>query len=305
MDTRRLKYYVRIVELGSLTKASEVLHVAQPALSQQVIALEKTFGKRLLIRSKKGVIPTDAGHALYRHAQLILKQVAQAHSEIENTSAGLAGTVAIGVAPYSSASAMALPLLMAAREKYPGIVLHIHENFSSAISEMVSSRRLDMAFIFTPGEIKGLTFEHLMDEEICLVGSREAMQDFQGETVSIERLPCKHMVLPGPIHLLRSQFDAVCAKANIKPHIIAEIESLTLLAKALAQGLGFSLLPLSVARDLGVSKEIDWVKLDKDLFDIKLSLCRSDIKSFSEPAIAINNLIHDIAGELNLVGHVD
>ncbi|WP_417420683.1 LysR substrate-binding domain-containing protein [Halomonas sp.] len=301
MDTRRLKYFVRIVELGSLTRSAEVLHIAQPALSQQVIALEKFFGKRLLIRSKKGVVPTEAGNTLYRHAQQILKQMEQARSEIDSAMTMLTGTVSIGVAPYSSASVMVLPLLMAAREKYPGIVMHINENFSSAISEMVTSRKLDMALIYDPGKMKGLTFEHILDEEICLIGSKKAMSHFDGKPIGIEQIPYENMILPSQIHLLRSQFESVCAKAGFKPRIIAEIESLTLLSAAVAKGLGYSLLPVSVARDLNNSQDIDWIKIDKEVFGIKMALCSSDVKSFSEPAIAINNLIHDIAEELGLI----
>ena len=75
METRRLATFVRIVDVGSLTRAADVLHIAQPALSQQINALEADLGQRLLIRSKLGVEPTEAGAALYRHAQVILKQV--------------------------------------------------------------------------------------------------------------------------------------------------------------------------------------------------------------------------------------
>ena len=69
MDTRRLYSFVRIVDAGSITRAADILHIAQPALSQQMTSLETQFGQQLLIRSKQGVEPTDAGHALYRHAQ--------------------------------------------------------------------------------------------------------------------------------------------------------------------------------------------------------------------------------------------
>lgn len=65
MNFRRLKYFVKIVDIGSLTQAAEVLHIAQPALSQQVATLEGEFNQQLLIRTKRGVTPTDAGKILY------------------------------------------------------------------------------------------------------------------------------------------------------------------------------------------------------------------------------------------------
>jgi LysR family nitrogen assimilation transcriptional regulator len=78
MNLRRLKYFVKIVDIGSLTQAAEVLHIAQPALSQQVATLEGEMDQQLLIRTKRGVTPTEAGKILYTHARTILRQCEQA-----------------------------------------------------------------------------------------------------------------------------------------------------------------------------------------------------------------------------------
>ena len=98
MDTRRLHAFVKIVDIGSLTRAAAILHIAQPALSQQIVALETHFGKQLLVRSKRGVIPTDAGRALYRHAQVMLRQLEQAETDIESAGTRIAGHVSVGLA---------------------------------------------------------------------------------------------------------------------------------------------------------------------------------------------------------------
>src|SRR6266702_1034469 len=74
VNLRRLKYFVKIVDIGSLTQAAEVLYIAQPALSQQLATLEGEVRQQLLVRTKRGVTPTEAGKVLYRHAQLILRQ---------------------------------------------------------------------------------------------------------------------------------------------------------------------------------------------------------------------------------------
>ena len=68
MNLRRLKYFVKIVDIGSLTQAAEVLYIAQPALSQQLATLEGEVRQQLLVRTKRGVTPTEAGKVLYRHA---------------------------------------------------------------------------------------------------------------------------------------------------------------------------------------------------------------------------------------------
>ena len=75
MDSRRLKYFVQIVDSGSITRAAAVTGIAQPALSQQLAVLENELKVKLLDRSVSGVTPTPAGKILYAHAQTILRQV--------------------------------------------------------------------------------------------------------------------------------------------------------------------------------------------------------------------------------------
>ena len=79
MELRHIRYFVAAVEEGSLQGAARRVHVAQPALSQQLATLEGEGRQQLLLRTKRGVTPTEAGKVLYRHAQLILRQCEQAH----------------------------------------------------------------------------------------------------------------------------------------------------------------------------------------------------------------------------------
>lgn len=87
MNLRRLKYFVKIVDMGSLTQAADCLHIAQPALSQQLATLEGEVNQQLLIRSKRGVTPTAAGKTLYQHALMILQQCEQAQKAVQQASA--------------------------------------------------------------------------------------------------------------------------------------------------------------------------------------------------------------------------
>ena len=109
MNFRRLKYFVKIVDIGSLTQADEVLHIAQPALSQQVATLEGELNQQLLIRTKRGVTPTDAGKILYTHARAILRQCEQAQLAVHNVGQSLSGQVSIGFAPGTAASSIPCP----------------------------------------------------------------------------------------------------------------------------------------------------------------------------------------------------
>src|SRR5258706_7067466 len=170
VNLRRLKYFVKIVDIGSLTQASEVLHIAQPALSQQLATLEGEFQQQLLVRTKRGVVPTEAGRVLYRHAQVILRQFDQARSDVKNAGQTLSGQVSVGLAPGTAASALALPLLKTVRARHPQIGLYLNENFGTTLTELVTSGRMDMAVLDGGvGIVPGLSFEPLLTEEMFLV----------------------------------------------------------------------------------------------------------------------------------------
>lgn len=103
VNLRRLKYFVKIVDVGSLTQAAGCLHIAQPALSQQLATLEGEVNQQLLIRTKRGVTPTEAGKTLYSHALTILHQCEQAQHAIDQVGAALSSNVAMGRATSTAA----------------------------------------------------------------------------------------------------------------------------------------------------------------------------------------------------------
>jgi len=138
MELRQLRYFVAIADHGSLSRAALVLHVAQPALTQQVRQLEEELGAQLLHRSAQGVLCTDAGKVFYEHAQAILKQVADARSAVTQSTTRPAGSVTLGF-PHSISGALALPLLTATRARYPEITLQLTEELSGSLAEQLIS----------------------------------------------------------------------------------------------------------------------------------------------------------------------
>jgi LysR family nitrogen assimilation transcriptional regulator len=99
MELRQLEYFVRVAELGSFTRASDMLNVAQPALSRQVRLLEVELRQTLLVRNGRGALPTEAGQLLLEHARGILHQVARTREELGRVRGALAGRVALGLPP--------------------------------------------------------------------------------------------------------------------------------------------------------------------------------------------------------------
>ena len=169
VDFTKLKSFVKIVDAGSVSRAASLLRTAQPALSQQIAALESHFKHKLLTRSNTGITPTEAGLVLYRHAQLLLKQIEQAKIDIDNSSKSLAGRVSIGLATYSTSSALSLPILKEIKSLHPQIIVHINDSFGHVLSELIMTGKMDMAIIYGSEPIKGVTLRPLFREELFLV----------------------------------------------------------------------------------------------------------------------------------------
>jgi LysR family transcriptional regulator, nitrogen assimilation regulatory protein len=299
MDTRRLGAFVKIVDTGSLTRAADNLHIAQPALSQQVASLEAHFGRKLLIRSKRGVAPTEAGRALYRHAQIILRQLSQAKTDVSQSILTVAGSVSLGLAPYSAGAALALPLLRLARERFPGIVLHINENFGGVISELVMTGRMDMALIYQPGPIRGVTFEPMFEEELFLL-SAERIAARAGEEIPLAELDGVPLLLPSRIHTIRRTIDSAFERAGFSANVIAEIESAATLASAVDSGIGATILPWSSASSIAESqrrtggRSMSMARIAEPALRVKVSICTSDTVALTEAAAAVRELIREL-----------
>ena len=297
MDTRRLYSFVKIVDAGSITRAADILHIAQPALSQQLSALETQFKQQLLIRSKRGVAPTEAGRALYRHAQLILRQIDLAHAAVDISGRAPAGSVSVGLAPYSMGAALALPLLRSVRERYPDILLHINENFGGVISEAIMTGRMDMAFIYGAGPLRGVQFEPLRTEDLFLIAAPGGAVPSGDGDVSLEELAGVPLLLPSRIHTIRQVVDAAFQHASLEPRVVGEIESVLTLISAVGADVGATVLPWSAARATLDVRNLVVRRIVNPAIAVKLSLCTSDHQPLSEPAHAVHDLFHELITE--------
>ena len=293
MNLRRLKYFVKIVDIGSLTQAADVLHIAQPALSQQIATLEGEFRQQLLVRTKRGVTPTEAGQVLYRHAQIILRQFELAQSDVNHSGRSLSGQVSVGLAPGTASSALALPLLKAVRARHPSILLYLNENFGTTLSELVMNGRMDMAVLYagkTP--VHGLSFRSLLMEPLFLVVPRDTFSQFTN--IDLTRVNELDLLLPRPYNYLRKYLDEAFASLQLTAHVVAEIESASTLSAAVAAGLGATILPESAARVMADSIQAHLCRIVSPSIELPLALCESDHLPLSEPAQAVRDIILEL-----------
>jgi LysR family tcuABC transcriptional regulator len=248
MELRQLRYFVRVVELGSMGRAALDLGVVTSALSQQISRLESELSTRLLNRSSGGVVPTDAGIAFLRQAQLALRHVDAAASAARQ--ARLSGHVSVGLAP-TTAAVLGLPFLQAMRERYPDVRLHLVESLSGHLATMLSSRQIDLAVLFQDEAARRGNLHHLLDEHLFVIGARDLPGMPRGERVRLAQLADLPLILPSSSHGLRALLNTAFARAKRAPNVVAEIDGLALLMDAVRAGLGATLQPAAAVARLG------------------------------------------------------
>ena len=261
MDLRQLKYFVCIVEAGSISRASLSLHVAQPALSKQLNQLEEELGAQLLARSVRGVTPTHAGLAVYRHAQAVLKQVAATSSIAAQASGSVVGTVSIGL-PWTISSMLGVSLLREVHASLSAVRIEITEGPSSSLSQALSQGKLDLAVVFCAGPHAALRLTPLATESLRLVGAAGSLGKHAPYSLdAVAELPLLLMSRPNGI---REQIEYLWASRGIQPNIVAEINAGELLIEAVKAGVGFGILPSCAIHRSRLAEAIDVMDLSDD-----------------------------------------
>lgn len=246
MELRQVRYFVRVVEVGSISRAAADLGVVQSALSQQISRLEGDLSVRLLTRTRRGITATQAGLAFLPEARLILRHAEQARRAAQLSR--LSGTASVGMAP-TTASVLAMPFMRAMSERYPNVRLHMVESLSGHLAGMLDRRQLDFAILFNVEAGAKWNIFPLIEEKLFLIQSiRLAAAHSSAPVARIASLNDVPMILPTESHGLRSKIDAAFSRAGIKPLIVAEIDSLAILMDAVDAGLGATVQPSTAVR---------------------------------------------------------
>ena len=243
MDLKQLEYFVRVAELGSFTRAAQVLGIAQPALSRQVRLLEVELRQNLLVRNGRGATPTEAGQLLLEHGRGILHQVERAREELGRVRSGLSGRVALGLPP-SVARVLTVPLTRVFRQRLPEAQLSISEGLSTAMQENLYNGRLDIAVLYNPSPMVGIEHRPLLQEELLLVQPRPPglQEDPPPPPVKLADVAALPLVIPSRPNAIRMHVEAEMAAIGCRPNIALEIDGVSAILDLVADGAGCAIL---------------------------------------------------------------
>ncbi|UWF47257.1 LysR substrate-binding domain-containing protein [Pseudomonas sp. N3-W] len=273
MDLRQLRYFIKVVECGNITRASEALHIAQPAISQQMRNLERDMDMQLLERSVQGVVPTAAGRTLYRHAIELLRQADGTRELLRQDAEFPQGKVSVGM-PSSTARMLAIPLARTIKSRYPGIKLELIDAPSADLTGLIAVGRVALAVNVDVIETRGLVSQRLLTETLYLVAWPQF--ELADGPLSIEALAQMPLVLPCAPNTIRSRVDAALQEAGLQCQMQFEANSTDLLFSAVHARLGVTVLPWAAAHVELEQHRLKLARIDHRLFTRDLSLCWPD-----------------------------
>ncbi|MFT3717555.1 LysR substrate-binding domain-containing protein [Pseudorhodoferax sp.] len=295
MELRQLRYFVAVSEAGSLLKASARLHVAQPALGQQIAALEHELGSRLFDRSSRGMQPTEAGKVFLQHAQVVLADVERARMAVRASSAIVCGEVAIGL-PTTVALIATTPILQACRRELPQVRLKVVEAYSGFLREWLLSGRLDLALLYGDPSDVMLAKQPLLEDRLALVTAPRSAP--LPEALPLPALQDWPLVLPGSEHGLRRIIDEACAPLGLALHVVAEIESLPSVKKAVQARIGSTVLPMGAVAEEVAAGTLCAAAIDSPRMARRV-LCATNLsRPPTAAATAVNALVQRVLQEM-------
>ena len=295
MELRQLRYFVRVLELGSISRAALDLALVQSALSQQISRLEGELSTRLLQRTSKGVVATEAGMAFFREAQLTLRHADQAVRAAQLSR--LTGAVSVGLAP-TTAAVLGLPLIRDMRERYPDVRLHMVEGMSGHLTSMLNSRQLDLTILFDTQAARRWSVLPLVEEKLFLIQAKSENTPAASRTrmADLKDIP---LILPTGTHGLRSALDAAFVRAKFKPQLAAEIDSLAMTMAAVEAGLGSTVQPWAALAGLpDAAKRFTWHEIADAQVRRVNAICSLSDDELSPAALAARVVLADCAREL-------
>jgi len=254
MDLKQLEYFVRVAELGSFTRASIALDIAQPALSRQIRLLEVELRQNLLTRNGRGALPTEAGNLLLKHGRGILHQVELAREELGAVRGALAGRVSIGLPP-SLSRLITVPLTRAFKQQLPQAHLTLNEGFSVLMCEGLRVGNIDIAVLYNAEHSPEVEMTTLHTEELVLISktdpafnqptnkAQKTQKTPKRESITLNEVAKLPLILPSRPNAFRILIEGEMNAIGRKPDITLEVDSLNAILSLVKEGMGHAVLP--------------------------------------------------------------
>jgi LysR family nitrogen assimilation transcriptional regulator len=295
MELRQIRYFIHVASLRSFTKAARALNVAQPALSRHIQSLEGELRIKLLFRTTRGVVPTDAGVALMRMGESVLAYVEQIREEVSRAADVPSGSVVVGM-PQSISLALAPHLMEACRVRLPKVNLRLTEGISVFLEEWLNIGKIDVALMTNPGKALTLHTSLVAREHMVLVGTAGSMPANRSEIAlaDIAKLP---LLIA---HDFRRMIDQWTEPRGIKLDYTMELDSSTVLKAMIKRGFGYSILPYAAVHSEALNGDLGVMPIVDPTMTRDLVIAVNARRPLSAAVKAVRDLIVEKVSEIDL-----
>lgn len=292
MDLRQLRYFVGVVQAGSLSRAADQLHVAQSAISHHLASLESELDRQLVTRGPKGITLTEAGSVLYRHAEAILRHVEFAKQDAVKALNVPSGAVSIGL-PSVLVPLLSYELFSRVRSAYPQIMLHVSEANGWLLRERLVNGRLDIAVLFVGRPERGIAVEPLVLEELFFVTA-----DPDTSPIQIADAAQHTLLLAASGSNSRRVIQEAFNQHGLTVISAAEIDTISTLRRLIAEGIGDSIMPWSALYDGEHKIALNYRRFEDARLVRPVALCFSDVGHRSPAIEAVASMVKSLVREL-------
>ncbi len=249
LKTRQLLLLIALDEHRNIHRASDALHMTQPAASKQLKDLEEMLDVRLFERLPRGMEPTIYGETMIRHARMALTNLSLAHDDIVALRSGLVGQVEVGV--IMTPGMALLPRAIARiKQQAPLLRIGVHMDQSNILLDRLQNGSLDFMIgrILEKENGSSLIYEELTEEPACAVVRNEHPL-LSHKNLQLKDIATKPWILPPQGAILRHRFDMMFRRAGLLPPVdVVDTTALLLITALLQQTDSLHVMPIEVAR---------------------------------------------------------
>ena len=250
-DVKQLRVLRAVSEHGSFSAAADALSYSQPAISQQIAALEKRAATTLVDRGSRGVRLTEAGRALVAHAEVVLARLAAAEAELDAIAGIRGGRVRLASIPTAGASLMP-PAIAEFTARHPDVELTFVEQEPEEAAQMLRAAELEVAIVFEYSDLnqpeverlyEGIELHQLVDDPMYLALPRDHPVA-RKQRVRLADVADETWVQESGAHSWCGGFhEAACIAAGFQPKVGFQSDDYNVVQGLIAAGVGVSLLP--------------------------------------------------------------
>ena len=295
MDIKQLKTFLCVAETGSLSRASDRLHIVQPALSRQIKLLEHEIGVELFTRHVRGMELTEAGKELMERVSGLVRQLEVSIYDVQSLRGDIKGQVALGIMPTIS-TVLSVRLVQRVMRDLPGVELRIAEGYSVHLLEWLQRGDIDATFLYGSSADYHLGGEDLLVEDIVLISAPGSLSG-EGDNVGLQAVTDLPLALPSESFGLRRVLENVSTQTGVPIKPAYQVDSFWVIKSLVESGVCHSLMPVSSVRQQVLAGTIEARKLTPEI-QRQIVLAMPNDRANTRATNAVVDLLKDEVSEM-------